>query len=98
LTRFLLITGVIASLAICYGCSAKPMSLRDTPLAANWGRSFETAKCNQIHSLDAEKNLDVVDGLDGIAGEKIMEKYQKSFEETLPRPVYNLTIGSVGGI
>jgi hypothetical protein len=74
------------------------MSLTDTPLAANWGRSFETAKYNQILNLDAEKNLDVVDGLDGIAGEKSMENYQKSFEKTLPRPVYNITIGQFGGM
>lgn len=65
-------------------------------LDKNWGRSYETAKFNQIVNPEADKNLDPVVGLDAVAAEKNMKKYRKSFEKETERPVYNISIGSIG--
>ena len=41
----------------------------------NWGRSFETAKYNQLVNPQAEKNLGPVVGLEGRPAEKIVGTY-----------------------
>ena len=43
----------------------------------NWGCSFESVKYNQTLNPEAEKNADLVEGLEGPVGERIMEGYIK---------------------
>jgi hypothetical protein len=59
-------------------------------LEKNWGRSYETAKYNQILNPDAGKNLDPVIGLDGQASDYNMEKYKSGFKETEGAEVTNI--------
>ena len=97
MARLMLIVGIIAPLLICSGCG-KPMSYSDAPVVLNWGQSYETQKQNQIANPEAGKKVVVAEGLDGIAGEKTMENYHKSFENITPRPVYNVTLGPIGNM
>ena len=46
-------------------------------LDKNWGRSYETAKHNQILNPDAGKDPEPVEGLEGPAAERIMDGYIK---------------------
>jgi hypothetical protein len=47
----------------------------ETALDRNWGRSFESAKHQQILNPEAGKNLEPVVGLPGPAEERIIERY-----------------------
>jgi hypothetical protein len=47
----------------------------------NWGRSYETAKYNQILNPEAGKNFKPVEGLSGVASENSVETYEKTFKE-----------------
>jgi hypothetical protein len=70
---------------------------REQVLNDNWGRSFQAIKTNQIISPDAGlKDLPVVD-MDGIAAEKVLEKYHQSFAEKPPAQITNINISGVGG-
>jgi hypothetical protein len=57
------------------GCSEKYLENKETALDKNWGRSFESAKHQQILNPEAGKNLEPVVGLEGPAEERIMEAY-----------------------
>jgi len=96
LNRCLLIIGLLAVMTIHFGCAGRNIDGRETDLDKNWGRSYETAKFNQIVNPEADKNLDPVVGLDAVAAEKNMKKYRKSFEKETERPVYNISIGELG--
>ena len=98
MARFILIACVIAPLIICCGCAENSISYRDTPLARNWGLAYETQKNHQIVNPEGAKNPALVEGLDGAAGVKSTKSYLDSFEQTVPRPVYNVTIGPIGGM
>ena len=64
------------------GCAGNmPEAERMDYIDANWGKSFETAKNNQILNPQAAKNLEPVEGLDGKAAENIINKYEESFKE-----------------
>lgn len=52
-----------------FGCAQQSL------LDENWGRSFESARYNQILNPEAGKNLEPVVGLEGPAAERIMEGY-----------------------
>ena len=80
----LLTTGIIA----CSG--SREMIPRDTLLDQNWGRSYEAAKYNQILNPDAGRNLEPVTGMDGIASESTVNKYDKSFSEKKDAQVVNI--------
>jgi hypothetical protein len=41
----------------------------------NWGRSYESAKYNQILNPEAGKNLDPVEGLEGPAAERAIKDH-----------------------
>ena len=97
LNRCLLIIGLLIVMTIHFGCASRNMEAKAPYLDKNWGRSYETAKFNQIANPEAEKNLDPVKGLDAEAAKTNMEKYRKSFEKETERPVYNIDIGSLGG-
>ncbi len=51
LTRCLTLIGLIATLLIASGCGVK-----ETMLDRNWGKSFESAKSNQILNPEAGKD------------------------------------------
>ena len=64
-----IILGTLVTAGI-FGCAQQQSVLND-----NWGRSFESARYNQILNPEAGKNLEPVVGLEGQAAERIMEGY-----------------------
>ena len=65
-----------------WGCAGNlPQGKRMEQLEKNWGKSFESAKKNQILNPDAGKNLDPVVGLNGEAAENGVNKYKESFKK-----------------
>ena len=69
---------LIASLAAC----------APSRLDMDFGTSFKLQKFNQIADLEAGKEVEPVEDMDGKAAEATMEKYQKGFEKEPPAPVY----------
>ena len=68
-----------------WGCAGnQPEPKRVEILDMNWGKSFESAKKNQILNPDAGKSLEPVVGLDGQAAEHGVDKYKKSFKKEVP--------------
>jgi hypothetical protein len=72
--------------ALLVGCSGQQETLSDQ----NWGRSYQTAKYNQILNPDAGKNLNPVEGLSGNAAENSVEKYNDSFKEKSKQETVNI--------
>ena len=65
-----------------WGCAGNlPQGERMEHLEKNWGKSFESAKKNQILNPDAGKNLEPVQGLNGEAAEHGVDKYKESFKK-----------------
>jgi len=65
-----------------WGCAGNlPESKRVQNLEMNWGKSFESAKKNQILNPDAGKSLEPVVGLNGEAAEHGVNKYKESFKK-----------------
>jgi hypothetical protein len=89
--RCLIAIGLIVALSVFSGCGA-------TMLDKNWGKSFESAKSNQILNPEAGKNLEPVVGLDGQAAERGLETYRKSFQQKESEKAYNLNLGSIDSI
>lgn len=90
-TRCLIAIGLIAALSVFSGCGA-------TLLDKNWGKSFESAKSDQILNPEAGQNLDPVVGLDGQAAERTLGTYRKAFEQKESEKAYNLNLGSIDSI
>ena len=79
-----------------WGCAGNlPEAQRMDYLEMNWGKSFESAKKNQILNPEAGKSLEPVVGLDGQAAEYGVNKYKKSFEKEVE--VQTTTTFEVGG-
>jgi len=78
---------VFLALASCAGPSR---------LELDYGTSKKIAAFNQVLDPDAEKNLDPVEGFDGNAAWRVVEKYQKEFEKPAPPPAYVFGVGSIG--
>ena len=76
---------LIASLAAC----------APSRLDMDFGTSFKLQKFNQIADLEAGKEVEPTEGMDGKAAEATVEKYQKGFEKEPPAPVYTLGIGGI---
>jgi hypothetical protein len=93
LARYLIVIGLIAVLSIFSGCAQK-----QTMLDSNWGKSFESAKSNQILNPEAGQNLAPVAGLDGQAAEGVLGTYRKGFNPKAPRKAYNLHLGSIDSV
>ena len=90
LKRHLLIIGIFAGLLVI-SCGTRTTLFKwESTLEKNWGRSYETAKYNQILSPDAGKNIDPVLGLDGQASDYNVGKYKDSFKETETAEVVNI--------
>ena len=77
LNRCLTLTGLIVALVMFPSCGGKPLVQKDTMLERNWGRSYESAKYNQMLNPEAGKNLEPVVGTDGQTAERTIEKYRK---------------------
>ena len=87
---------MIAALSIYAGCSNGNISIREESLLEeNWGRSFESAKYNQILNPEARKKESPVEELDGQAAQQTMEQYRKSFGEKPGSSTYNVNIGAI---
>jgi hypothetical protein len=95
---------LVAALAIlsvlgAWGCAGNiPEAERYNILDRNWGKSFESAKNNQILNPEAGKNLEPVTGLDGQAAEENVEEYRETFKAGPSRQVYDLNLGTISGI
>ena len=77
---------------ILIGCTAMLVLLlgagcvqHQTAVDRNWGNAFETARNRQILNPEAGMNQEPVKGLDGMAVEKSVNKYEKSFEKAAPQ-------------
>ena len=82
--------------ATLLGCAGNlPEGKRAEILDMNWGKSYESAKKNQILNPDAGKSLEPVVGLDGQAAEHGVNKYKKSFEKEVE--VRTTTTFEIGG-
>jgi len=90
LKKDFLIIGIFAGLLFIVSCGGTTPYSQDSMTDRNWGRSHGTAIYNQMLNPDAAKNLDPVSGLDGVAAEHNVEKYQDSFKETGPKEVVNI--------
>jgi hypothetical protein len=90
--KSLLLVAAVAFLAIgLIACSESgELIQRESLLDKNWGRSYEAAKYNQILNPDAGKNLNPVEGLDGVASENAVNKYDESFKEKKGSEVTNI--------
>jgi hypothetical protein len=86
---------LMVSFSIFSGCAR---TQKETMLDRNWGRSFESAKYNQILNPEAGKDLEPVVGLDGQAAEKNMEKYRKGFEKEPSEAANDSTLGVIGTV
>ncbi len=87
--RSWLFVGIIGLLLVSAACAP-------SRVAMDYGTSYNLNKFNQTLNPEAAKNLEPVTGLDGVAGQFIMDRYFKDFEKTSPPPVYMFTVG--GGI
>ena len=95
-TRFLALIVMIAALSIYGGCSKGNISIREESLLEeNWGRSFESAKYNQILNPEAGKKEERVEELDGEAAQQAVEQYRKSFGGKPGSSTYNVNIGAI---
>jgi hypothetical protein len=82
---WILIGSIILFLAL--GSCAGPSRLE-----VDYGTSNKLATFNQILDPEAEKNLEPVEGFDGNAARRVVEKYQKDFEKPLPPPSFILGV------
>ena len=88
--KSLLIIGIIAAVSIISGCIGTTTYRSESMLNRNWGRSYETAIYNQMVNLDADKNLEPVLNLDGIASEHNSLKYKNSFKKTEAKEIVTI--------
>lgn len=86
---------MVAAVCMLLGCGTGPFQ-KGTLLDDNWGRSYETARSQQILNPDAGKNLEPVEGLDGDAALRSLEHYRKSFEQTEKGASYSIDLTPVG--
>jgi hypothetical protein len=88
-TVLLLVSALfLASVVSCGG--SRNLFEGETALDKNWGRSYETAKYNQMVNPNAGKNLEPVVGLGGVATENTVNKYDQSFKEKKTQEVTNI--------
>ena len=66
------------------GCTT--VARQQPELEKNWGRSFESARYNQIIAVDARDNQKPVTGLNGEAAVVNMEKYTAGESASPPPP------------
>ena len=78
----LIIVLAVFSVVSLWGCAGNmPEGKRMDYLEQNWGKSFESAKKNQILNPEAGKTVEPVIGLDGQVAEHNVDNRKKSFEK-----------------
>jgi hypothetical protein len=94
LNKLMITAGLLAGCLLLGACAVNP---RYAALSDDRGRSYETARYNQIINMEAGMLAGPVDGIDGIAGDLTYKKYQDGFKiKTPPTPVFNLNLGPGG--
>ena len=89
--RYIFLLVVIVLLLLFAGCSNGNISLQgETEYDKNFGRSYETAKYNQIINPEAGKNINAVEGLEGNAADNSVKGYQESFKQSKDQEVVNI--------
>ena len=68
----------------------------ESRVETDFGTSHKLQKFNQILNPDAEKNLAPVEGLDGRAAQKSVDKHLEKYATPSKDPVYNFSIGGEG--
>ena len=94
LKKYLAILAMMLGVFMIFGCSITQPE--NTLLGRNWGRSLETAKFNQRLNPNAGNNPRPVVGLDGVAADLNIKKYQNSFKEESSESVYNISLTGIG--
>jgi len=80
-----------------WGCAGNlPESKRIQNLEMNWGKSFESAKKNQILNPDAGKSLEPVVGVNGEAAEHGVNKYKESFKKEAEKTDIKVPLIKIG--
>jgi len=78
----LIVVLAVFSVVMLWGCAGNmPEGKRVDYLEQNWGKSFESAKKNQILNPEAGKTVEPVIGLDGQVAEHNVDNRKKSFEK-----------------
>jgi hypothetical protein len=92
--RYLVLIGLIAVLfgSSAYGETFSEWYQRTYCRDTAFGDSFEAAKSGQILNPEAGKNLEPVEGLDGMASERVIQNYWQGFEQQGESPVYPIRI------
>lgn len=50
----------------------------------DYGTSYKLARFNQTLDLEAEKNIEPVEGMEGRTSQKIVDRYEQGFEKPAP--------------
>lgn len=96
--KYFIHIGLVVAFSLSIGCAGNNPLLGESKLEKNWGRSYESAKYNQILDPEAEKNLEPVTGLEGEAAKNSVEKYRKTFKGEEKADTYNFNLGTISGI
>lgn len=83
---------VLAGLVVTISVTTGFAETRKSRLELDYGTSYKLQKFSQILNPDAEKNMEPVYGLDGVAADEGMNQYRKSFTE--PGKTEDFEIGS----
>ena len=94
MNKLMIATGLLAVSFLLGACAVNP---RYAALSDDMGRSYETARFNQIINPEAGLSAMPMEGIDGQAGDLTYKKYQAGFKvKTPPTPVFNLNLGPGG--
>ena len=78
----LIVVLAVFSVVTLWGCAGNlPEGKRADYLEQNWGKSYESAKKNQILNPEAGKTVEPVIGLDGQVVEHNLDNRKKAFEK-----------------
>ncbi|MDA3916239.1 MAG: hypothetical protein PF690_04625 [Deltaproteobacteria bacterium] len=95
MNKKLLISIILLICPIIFGCNSSYHE--QSSLNQNWGRSYETARFNQIINPDAPDNTEPVTDLNGKAAMNTLDQYQDSFKtRQSTRKIYNIDLTGVG--
>ena len=86
-SRLFFVIGSFTFFVILLGCAGPGR------VETDYGTSFKLQRFNQTLDMEAEKNLEPVEGFDGEAAKRTMERYEKGFETPPPQPSFTFGIG-----
>jgi len=91
--KIMIIIGITIVFPVLFGCNSYKTQ-RELVVDNNWGRSYETARFNQIENPDAGEALIEDQGIDGTVSGYNHDKYKKSFKkDQAPSQVFNINVG-----